>query len=131
MACKEGQRRFIYERTADGVKVIDQHTGEVHLAQEYKPGKYKIIIDGKPRYFKEQHIDSYLNRKQIEALPAHIRNRRNNVEASIFQLSYYTKDGKTRYRGLMPHQRWAWCRGLWINLVRIKNYLATPLMIPA
>ena len=123
--------RFSYERTADGVKVIDQQTGEVQLAQEYKPGKYKIIIDGKPRYFKEQHIDSYLNRKQIEALPAHIRNRRNNVEASIFQLSYYTQNGKTRYRGLMPHQRWAWCRGLWINLVRIKNYLATPLMIPA
>ena len=110
---------------------MDQQTGEVQLAQEYKPGKYKIIIDGKPRYFKEQHIDSYLNRKQIEALPAHIRNRRNNVEASIFQLSYYTKDGKTRYRGRMPHQRWAWCRGLWINLVRIKNYLATPMMIPA
>ena len=123
--------RFSYERTADGVKVIDQQTGEVQLAQEYKPGKYKIIIDGKPRYFKEQHIDSYLNRKQIEALPAHIRNRRNNVEASIFQLSYYTQNGKTRYRGLMTHQRWAWCRGLWINLVRIKNYLATPLMIPA
>ena len=110
--------RFIYERTKEGVEVIDQQTGEVQLAQEYKPGKYKIIIDGKPRYFKEQDIDNYIKRKQIEALPAHIRNRRNNVEASIFQLSYYTKDGKTRYRGLIPHQLWAWCRGLWLNLVR-------------
>ena len=110
--------RFIYERTEDGVTVIDQQTGEVHIAQEYKPGKYKIIMDGKPRYFKEQHIDNYLKRKQIEALPDHIRNRRNNVEASIFQLSYYTKDGKTRYRGLRPHQLWARCRGLWVNLVR-------------
>jgi hypothetical protein len=123
--------RFIYERTEDGVTVIDQQTGEVHIAQEYKPGKYKIIMDGKPRYFKEQHIDNYLKRKQIEALPDHIRNRRNNVEASIFQLSYYTKDGKTRYRGLRPHRLWAHCRGLWVNLVRIKNYLATPAMLPA
>ncbi len=123
--------RFIYERTEDGVTVIDQQTGEVHIAQEYKPGKYKIIIDGKPRYFKEQHIDNYLKRKQIEALPEHIRNRRNNVEASIFQLSYHTNDGKTRYRGLMPHQLWAHCRGLWVNLVRIKNYLTTPPMLPA
>ena len=121
--------RFVYERTKEGVDVLDTQGGEVQLAQEYKPGKYKIIIDGKPRYFKPQHIDNYIKRKQIEALPAHIRNRRNNVEASIFQLSYYTKDGKTRYRGLMPHQLWAWCRGLWVNLVRIRNYLTKPLML--
>ena len=123
--------RFVYERTKEGVDVIDSQSGEVQLAQEYKPGKYKIIIDGKPRYFKPLHIDNYLKRKQIEALPAPIRNRRNNVEASIFQLSYYTKDGKTRYRGLMPHQLWAWCRGLWINLVRIQNDLTQPPMLPA
>ena len=123
--------RFIYERTDDGVTVTDRKTGAVQLAQEYKPGKYKIIIDGKPRYFKEQHIDTYLKRKQIEALPEHIRNRRNNVEASIFQLSYYTRNGKTRYRGLMPHQWWARCRTLWVNLVRIRNYVATPTMLPA
>ena len=59
-------QQSLYERTEDGVTVIDQQTGEVHIAQEYKP--YKIIMDGKPRYFKEQHIDNYLKRKQ-EALP--------------------------------------------------------------
>ena len=123
--------RFRYERTAKGVTVTDQQTGEVHIAQEYKPGKYKITIDGKARYFQEHHIDTYLRRKQMEALPAPIRNRRNNVEASIFQLSYYTKNGKTRYRGYRPHQLWAHCRGLWVNLVRIQNYLATPSTLPA
>ena len=123
--------RFIYERTDDGVTVTDRKTGEVHTALEYKPGKYKLIIDGKPRYFKEQAIDNYLKRKQIEALPEHIRNRRNNVEASIFQLSYYTRNGNTRYRGLMPHQLWARCRTLWVNLVRIRNYVTTPAMLPA
>ncbi len=74
--------RFSYERTADGVKVIDQQTGEVQLAQEYKRENTKSSSMAN-HDFKEQHIDSYLNRKQIEALPAHIRNRRNNVEASI------------------------------------------------
>ena len=38
-------------------------------------------------------------------MPVHIRNRRHNVEASIFQLSYrYNMPGKTRYRRLLPHQ---------------------------
>ena len=123
--------RFIYQRTKEGVEVTDRKTQAVQLAQEYKPGKYKLIIDGKPRYFIEQAIDNYIKRKQSEALPEHIRNRRNNVEASIFQLSYHTNNGKTRYRGLMSHQLWAHCRGLWVNLVRIKNYLNTPQMLPA
>jgi hypothetical protein len=118
--------RFIFQRTEAGVEVIDRHTGEVQLAQEYKPGKYKILIDGKTRYFKERDIDNSLRRQQVEDLPVHIRNRRNNVEASIFQLTYYTNDGQTRYRGLIPHQVWAWCRAAWINLVRIKNYLTVP-----
>jgi len=123
--------RFIYERTPEGVEVIDRQTGDVQLAREYKPGKYTVIIDDKSRYFKEQDIDNYIKRKQVEELPAHIRNRRNNIEASIFQLSYHTQGGKTRYRGLFPHQLWARCRSLWVNLVRIKNYLINPLTIPA
>ena len=38
---------LMYERTEEGVD-IDRHSGEIQLAQEYKPGKYKIA--GKPRY---------------------------------------------------------------------------------
>ena len=116
------------ERTQEvvGVEVIDRESGEIQLAQEYKPGKYKLFIAGKPRYITQQDILAYHRRKQIEDMPVHIRNRRHNVEASIFQLSYHTTGGKTRYRRLLPHQVWAWCRSLWINLVRIKNYLAQP-----
>jgi hypothetical protein len=118
--------RLMYERTEEGVEVIDRESGEIQLAQEYKPGKYKLFIAGKPRYITQQDILAYHRRKQIEDMPVHIRNRRHNVEASIFQLSYHTTGGKTRYRRLLPHQVWAWCRSLWINLVRIKNYLAQP-----
>jgi hypothetical protein len=123
--------RFIYERTEQGIEVTDRNTGEVLIAIEYKPEKYKVILDDKTHYFTEQDIDNYLKRKHIEELPQDIKNRRNNVEASIFQLSYHTRNGKTRYRGQLPHQLWATCRGLWMNLIRIKNYLAQPVQVPA
>ena len=45
------------------------------------------------------------------------------VEASIFQLSYYTRKNKTRYRGMIKHKWWAYNRCLWVNLVRIKNWM--------
>jgi hypothetical protein len=123
--------RFIYERTEQGIEVTDRNTGEVLIAIQYKPEKYKVILDDKTHYFTQQDIDNYLKRKYIEELPQDIKNRRNNVEASIFQLSYHTRNGKTRYRGQLPHQLWATCRGLWMNLVRIKNYLAQPVQVPA
>jgi hypothetical protein len=123
--------RFIYKRTEQGIEVTDPNTGEVLIAIEYKPEKYKIILDNKTHYFTEGDIDNYLKRKHIEELPQDIKNRRNNVEASIFQLSYRNRNGKTRYRGQLPHQLWATCRGLWMNLIRIKNYLALPVQVPA
>ena len=123
--------RFIYERTEQGVEVTDRKTGEVLIATQYKIGKYKIITDDKTHYFTVQDIDNYIKRKQIEDLAQDIKNRRNNVEASIFQLSFHTRNGKTRYRGLFKHQLWAFCRSLWMNLIRIKNYLAQPAQVPA
>ena len=123
--------RFIYKRTEQGIEVTDPNTGEVLIAIEYKPEKYKIILDNKTHYFTEGDIDNYLKRKHIEELPQDIKNRRKNVEASIFQLSYHNRNGKTRYRGQLPHQLWATCRGLWMNLIRIKNYLALPVQVPA
>lgn len=128
---QESRGSFRYQPTEEGVEVVDRNTEAVQLAQEYKPGKYKLIIDGKPRYPKELTIENSIKRHQIKALPDHIKNRRHNVEASIFQLNYYTKGGKTHYGGLTPQQLWARCRGLWVNLVRIKNYLTTPPMLPA
>ena len=123
--------RFIYERIENGVEVIDRKTGEVQLAIEYKTGKYKIIVDDKTHYFTDQDIENYIKRKQIEDLPQDIKNRRNNVEASIFQLSFYTRNGRRRYRGLFKHQLWSLCRGLWMNLIRIKNYITQPSHLPA
>jgi len=46
------------------------------------------------------------------------------VEATIFQLGYHYSNDKSRYRGLIKHKMWANARCLWINFVRILNYVA-------
>ena len=76
-----GERgRFLYERTADGsVEAIDLQTGEVLETVEYKPGKYRFFVDGKPRYINEQTIENDQRRTRVEQLPDSIQNRRNNA----------------------------------------------------
>ena len=74
------------------------------------------------------------------------KNKRNNVEASIFQLCFHTRNNKTRYRGKLKHELWAFARCAWINLRRIvlfqsknapegvtgaHNGTLSPLMAPA
>ena len=122
MQGKKGKYEF--EVTPEGeVKATNTHTGENFDAEPYKDGKWKIRDNGKIRYFSYAFIMSYFNRLRIEDIPQAEKNRRNNVEASIFQLSYFTRNNKTRYRGKFKHQLWAYSRCMWINLVRIKNYV--------
>ena len=118
--------RFVYRPTGDGLEAIDTRTGEVQQAEEYKRGKFKIHIDGKQHYFKQAAINACLIRNAIEAMPTEIRNRHNNVEAGLFQLCYYTRNNKTRYRGQIKHSMWANSRAVWMNFIRIKNHLVPP-----
>lgn len=116
--------KYDFEVTPEfDVKVTNTHTGKIFDAEHYKEGKWKIRDNGKIKYFSYAFILSYFNRLNIENIPQVEKNRRNNVEASIFQLSYFTRNNKTRYRGLIQHQSWAYCRSMWINLVRIKNWI--------
>ncbi|MBU2645318.1 transposase [bacterium] len=118
----EGNFEFI--PSENGLSVFDKQTGQTIEATEYKPGQYKIQLPtGKWRYIKADEIESFKRRKAIEELPASIKNRRNNVEATIFQLSYHTRKDKTRYRGQYRNKMWAICRCMWINLIRIRNYM--------
>lgn len=122
MQGKKGKYEF--EVTPEGdVKATNTHTGENFDAEHYKEGKWKINDNGNIKYFSYAFIMSYFNRLRIEDIPQSEKNRRNNVEASIFQLSYFTRNNKTRYRGKYKHQIWAYGRCIWINLIRIKNYL--------
>lgn len=108
--------------------VTDTQTGECYEAQKQitKKGetRYKVkLSSGYTRYFTVKEIDVYFKRKEIKEMPKELSNRRCNVEASIFQLCFLSRNNKTRYRGIIKHKLWAIGRCLWINMVRIKNYL--------
>jgi hypothetical protein len=79
---------------------------------------YKVLS-----VYQEKDIDRCYLRKQIEQLPDKIRNKRNNVEATIFHLTHYIRNDKTKYRGISRNKLWAMLRSLWINLKRIINWM--------
>lgn len=119
----KGRSTFLVSENGQ-VVVIDGKEGEVYVAENYKEGKFKFKENaGKTRYFTQKDIDSCSRRLQVEQMPEETKNRRNNVEATIFQLTYFTRNNKTRYRGKTKHQFWANCRAMWNNLVRIANHL--------
>ena len=88
-----------------------------------KKNKYRIRTETGYRYFTEKEIESCRLRKQVDQLPKEIGNRRNNVEATIYQLAYHLRKDKTKYRGKFKNKIWAILRSLWVNFVRITKYL--------
>ena len=71
------------------------------------------------RHFEDKDIKAYQLRKQIESLSLEEQHKRNNVEAAMFQYSFHTRNGKTRYRGLLKHRMHAYSRCMWMNLRRM------------
>ena len=111
--------------------VIDLQTNEIVPSRKIESRKnneqpkWSIKNDkGKNRYFTQKEIDTCLLRKQTAARTQAELNLRNNVEAAIFQLGYHYSNDKSRYRGLSKHKIWANVRCLWINFVRIINFIA-------
>lgn len=110
----------------DGLTVKDISTGNTYEAVKAitKQGtrkRWRIPWDNKTgwRYFEDKDIKAYQLRKQIESLPSSEQHKRNNVEAAMFQYSFHTRNGKTRYRGLLKHRMHAYSRCMWMNLRRI------------
>ena len=99
--------------------VTDTHTGEIIPAKLCKNGKWSIKTSKGVRYFSKKDIEKCQERKSLEQIPGKDRKIRNNVEATIFQLAYHTRNNKTRYRGIIKTQMWAILRCLWINFRRI------------
>jgi len=98
---------------------------KVESGKEDAEPKWAILNEkNQYRYFTQKEIDTCLLRKQLAAMPSEELNRRNNVEATIFQLGYHYPNAKSRYRGLVKHKMWANLRCFWINFVRIANYVA-------
>ena len=112
---------------ADGdLTVVDKTTGEV--VPVTKAGdKWRIASKGKAkyRYFTQEQVEKAMLRKKLEAIPKTELDRRNNVEAAMFQISYHTRNGKTRYRGLAKHVMRACSRCMWMNFIRLMIFQTT------
>jgi hypothetical protein len=117
--------RYAFELSGNDLQVTDSMTGEIIQALQVKAGGWKIKTEKGYRYFKLPEIQSYNARKEVESIPKELANRRNNVEATIFQFCLHTRNNKTRYRGLVKNKMWAILRCIWINLVRIINYIGS------
>ena len=121
--------RHDLEMTQDGLIVTDMQTGEcikATLAKKLKNAKEDVWFIDSPEgrvYFRQQAIRTSLLRRVMKGRSSEELKKRNNVEATVFQLSYPLRNNKTKYRSLIKHQVWAICRCMWINLVRIKNFL--------
>ncbi len=117
--------RYDLEETSDTtISVTDTQTGETQEVEQNAKGKYTYTnAEGNTHYFTEEQVEKSQWRQKIEGIPKAIRNLRNNVEATIFQVKLYLRNNKTRYRGLYQTGLWAICRCFCINLVRIMNHL--------
>lgn len=109
------------------LSIFDTDTNQIVESQKVikKNGDICWRIKSKKgyRYFTQKEIDTYLVRKKIEETPIETLQKRNNVEATIFQLGYHCSNAKSRYRGHIKHQMWANIRCLWVNFVRIRKYV--------
>ena len=117
--------RFDLEQTDDDtLEVTDKQTGEVLTATPVKEGQWKIKVTNKEgkkswRYFTSEHIEKSKVRREVESIPFEERKKRNNVEATIFQYCFHTRNNKTRYRGKFKHKMQALARCAWINVRRL------------
>jgi hypothetical protein len=122
------QSRYDLEVTPEGLMVTDTQTGErtqAVLAKKLKNSKedrWCITTDQEKRYFNQQAIRTSELRRIMKNRPVEETRKRNNVEATIFQVAFPLKNSKTKYRGLLKQRIWAYCRCLWVNLVRITNF---------
>lgn len=117
--------RFDLELQEDGsLEVTDKQTAEVITATKVKDDQWKIAVvnsKGKKsyRYFDTDSIERSQNRRRMETIPWEERKKRNNVEATIFQYCFLTRNNKTRYRGLFKQTLQALARCAWINMRRL------------
>lgn len=120
------QERYRLDMNDDGtLTVTDTETGEAIPATPTRKGdKWKIKITDRNgvasrRYFDSRSVERSKARREVEAITAEERRKRNNVEASVFQYCFHTRNNKTRYRGRIKHLMQAIARCAWINMRRL------------
>ena len=120
--------KYNLEMTPEGLLATDVKTGETFKAvlvkkqKNSKEDKWRIKTPTGYYYFGQQAIRASNMRCQMKNRPLEELHIRNNVEATIFQISIPLRNNKSKYRGLIKQKMWTYCRCLWINLVRILNF---------
>jgi len=120
--------RYDLEMTAEGLLVTDTMTGEhmkavfVKKLKNSKEDRWRISTSSGRKYFGQLAIRASQLRRQMKGRSLEELHKRNNVEATIFQLGFPLRNNKSKYRRLIKQKTWAYCRCLWINLVRILNF---------
>lgn len=109
--------------TEGNLTATDRLTGENIPCTLTKKGKWRIKTKKGYRYLVPKDIEMAQLREEIKSIPPEKQMMRNNVEATIFQYCYHTRNNKTRYRGLLKHKLFTFARCLWMNCVRLTNYL--------
>lgn len=103
-------------------RVTNQPIDYTQMTDRKGTVRWRIKVGNGYRYFSQKELDISLIRKKIANTPVEVLQKRNNVEATIFQLAYHYPNGKSRYRGLIKHQMWANIRCLWVNFVRLFKF---------
>jgi len=122
------ESRYDLKMTTEGLQVTDTKTGELIKAvlvkkqKKSKEDRWKIKTDTGHYYFSQQAIRTSNMRREMKGRPKEELHKRNNVEATVFQVGIPLVNGKSKYRGLFKQNIWVNCRCLWINLVRIMNF---------
>jgi hypothetical protein len=125
---REGAYDLELSPNGESLQATKRATGEKLPTSMTKSGSWRIedVKDGKKhtRYVTKESVAASMRRKAFEAIPKAKRWLRNNVEATIFQLTFHTRNNKTRYRGLMKQKIFALSRCLWVNCVRLSLFEA-------
>ena len=122
------ESRYDLEMTPEGLLVTDTKTGEqmkavlVKKLKNSKEDRWRISTPTGHYYFGQLAIRASQLRRQMKGRPLEELYKRNNVEATIFQLGFPLRNNKSKYRGLIKQKTWAYCRCLWINLIRILKF---------
>ena len=122
------ESKYDLEMTPEGLLVTDTKTGEqmkAALVKKHKNSKedrWRITTPSGYCYFGQPAIRASELRRQMKGRPLEELRKRNNVEATIFQLAFPLRNKKSKYRGIIKQRTWAYCRCLWINLVLILNF---------
>jgi hypothetical protein len=122
------ESKYDLDMTREGLLVNDTKTGEqmkavlVKKNRNSKEDRWRITTPSGYYYFNQQAIRASQLRRKIKGRTAEELHKRNNVEATIFQLGIPLRNNKSKYRGLIKQKIWTYCRCLWINLIRILNF---------